>query len=219
MNVRSLSHWLRPAAGKAWLSVLAVLIFSGHALASGPVPTRGVGEGLQPQRPGLSPAQRRLMARRAAEVRAARDAVGKAVGAPTPEQIGTGTIEIQGRPASSRVVELDELPDGRWRAVVEVTLPVEPEAPESDVVGEVLTDYLLFRAELVRSREKCMINETCLQLELKAAVESARQAIQEALETCRADMTVIDRALADLETETIKRLSVTTTTTTSSPIP
>jgi len=190
--------------------VMGALTQSAHG--AGPTTTWGVGEGHPPARADLSPAQRRLMARRAAEVRALRDALTQAVGTPRPSDIRTGHIQIQGRIAGLRVLETQELPDGRCRAVVEVTLPVEAGRQRPDPIGEVLTDYLQSRSDLLRSRQKCVARQAQLEGELGEATASIRQSVAAALKACQFDLTVIDWALADLEAKTVNRLPGPTTT-------
>ncbi len=146
-----------------------------------------------------------------------RDALIDAVGAPRPDQIGSGVIHVRGRAAGFRVLETQELPDGRCRAVVEVTLPASATVTTRTPVETVLTDYLEFRSGLLRSRHRCLEAQARLEQEIAQAEASARQIIAEALETSRMDTRIIDRALEDLEAKTVIRLSPPTTTATTGP--
>ncbi len=170
------------------------------------VTTSAVGEGCPPDRNDLSEGQRRLMAKRAAEVRAIRDALAKNLGAPDPSSIGTGQVELRGQVAGFRIVDSRELPDGRWQATVEVELPKAPRPCRAEPVGPILNDYLLFRSGMMLSRQRCQAQEARLQHELESAVETIRTQIDRQLRECRADLAVIDRALADLEEKTVNRL-------------
>ena len=203
--------WPGLSALLAGATILATI--AGPAKAATITTTRGVGEGHPPQRADLSPAQRRLMARRASEVRAVRDALVEAVGEPKPGEVRSGTIEVHGRVGSFRVLESQELPDGRWRSVVEVCVPpARPAEVRPDPIGQVLTDYLELRNALVLSREECRTAAGQLERELAEVAESVRRATSTALHRCRADLHVIEWALSDLETKTVTRLSETTTT-------
>ncbi len=191
-------------AGSAWVNAAQV-----------GVRAEGIGE--PPARQDLSPAQRRLMARRAAEVRALRNAMGRAAGAPAPDQIPNGTIEMRGRVTSSRLIDEQELPDGRWRAVVEVTVPPMVITTFRERVGQVLTRYLEFRNGLLRSRQDILDIRAGLQHDLDAAEGDARQAIEAALQGCQADLRVLDQALDDLEAKTLRQLEPPSTAPTSEP--
>jgi len=179
--------------------------------------TTAVAEGYPPSCTDLSPGQRRLMAKRAAEVRAIRDALSDTLGAPPPSSIRDGQIAVGGRIAGFRIVESQELPDGRWRAGVEVTMPPDEAQQPTDPVSVVLTDYLQFRSAMLASRERCRRHEARLQQRLNEPVESIRSQVDAQLRACQADIAVIDRALADLEERTTRRLGLSETT--SSPAP
>lgn len=184
-----------------WLGLMGSAVVHGAQYDA-----RGEGIGEPPARADLSPAQRRLMARRAAELRALRDALGNAAGAPTPAEVGHGTIEIQGRITSSRLLEEQELPDGRWRAVVEVTVPHVSVTTFRERVEQVLTRYLEFRNGLLRSKQELLGIQASLNRDLAEADADAREAIEAALQGCQADLRVLDRALEDLEAKTLRDL-------------
>jgi hypothetical protein len=119
----------------------------------------------------------------------------------------SGQVEIGGKVAGFRIVESQELPDGRWRAVVEVDGPPPVQGRTEPAVNVVLTHYLQFRSGMVASRQRCLSHEAHLQEELTEATESVREAISEELKACRADIALIERALADLEEKTASRLT------------
>jgi hypothetical protein len=197
----------RPVAdGRWWLAILVVACGM-PASAAGQTVTRGFGEGEPPQRPGLSPAQRRLMARRAAEVRAVRDALAQSIGASQPTSAGSDRVEVGGQVAGFRVIGSQELPDGRWRAVVEIEAPAPAQGRTEWSVSAVLTGYLQFRSGMLASRQRCLNHEARLQRELAEAMESVRGQIDAELRVCRADIALIERALADLEEKTANRLT------------
>ena len=202
----------RDSVAKQWLKgILILTVGLVWWPASAAVAARGIGEGHPSERADLSPAQRRLMARRAARLRAVRDGLSKIVGAPRPDQIRSGEIHIQGQTGSFRMIETQELPDGRWRAVVELTLAGEHCRPPADPIDQALTDYLQFRAGLLLSKQRCLARQDWLERQLAEAAEPKRPAVETKLQTCRADLAVIDRALADLEAKTVTRLSPPTT--------
>ncbi len=204
---------LRRSSIAGWVVVAAV----GAGAHSAPAQdasdqARAEGIGAPPTNPGLTAAQRRLMARRAAETVSARNATLKAMGAPLPEEIRDGVIELDGRVSVSKVLESRELPDGRWRAVVEVQLQEPTSSPAPPTRAEVVvTDYLMLRDALERSREACLAEIERLRRETAAATQALENVVVTDLETARADLKIIDRALEDLETKTILRLSPTTT--------
>jgi len=211
----AISRLFRPAVvGLGWF-VAGIVAAGSSAWASDRPATRGIGEGHPPQRADLSPAQRRLMARRAAEVRGIREALAATLGVPPPTSMEMGEIHFTGRIAGFRILESQELPDGRWRAVVEVDL-LGPSEKRETSINAVLTEYLQFRSGLVLSRQRCREHEARLQRDLEEAAEALRVPITQALQACRADLAVIDRALEDLETKAANRLTAITTT--SSPV-
>ncbi len=205
-------QWYRDSVGKQWLRGILILTVGWVGWpASEAVAARGMGEGYPSERADLSPAQRRLMARRAARLRAVRDGLSKGVGAPRPGQIRSGEIHIQGRTGSFRMIETQELPDGRWRAVVELTLAGEYDRSPADPIDQVLTDYLQFRGGLLLSKQRCLARQTWLERQLAEAADPQRSEVEAKLHACRADVAVIDRALTDLEVKTVNRLSPPTT--------
>lgn len=206
------SSWFAACCMPAVL-LAAIALPRGGAVAAEVVTAQGIGEGPSvrtgrpPVRADLSPAQRRLMARRAAEIGAVRNAVFRSLGVCEPGQVGTGRVEVRGEISGFRVLESRELPDGCWRAVVEVTLPAAPAGRRVQPISVILTDYLQFRSGLLWSRCKRVRHQDRLARELEAAEKAVREMVAEELRNCRADLVVIDRALADLETKTVGRLS------------
>jgi hypothetical protein len=204
---------LRTHVGRlVFLGGLAAMLVlpSSAALAAGQPVTTAVDEGHQPLNDEMTPGQRRLMAKRAAEVRAVRDALCDTLGGPHPTSIQSGQITVRGKIAGFRVIESNELPDGRWRAVVEVTVPPAEARGQVDVL---LTDYLQFRSAMMASLHRCKGHEARLQHELAEATEAIHTQIDAQLRACRADAAIIDRALADLEAKTASRLSALCATT------